>query len=265
MASQIIPVPEQQRISQSISRLTEEASFIAKEGVRTATEYAQAGDVLARIKGAEKTAQGILKPYVDIAKRAWEEAKRTMDVQVSPFAQIKEMVSRPMEEYAAEERRKAKAEEDRINEERRREAQRKADEERREAEKRAAEERKEREKELEKQRKAGELSKREAERLTKEAREQEERDRKAAAEQVEYKVANLPPVEVKASIPTVAGVRRLVLHKFHIIDASKLPRAYLVPDILKIGQLARSLKGEFWKAAAEAECPGVEFYEEDSV
>jgi len=262
MATQIIPTSEQQRIEATLVPLKQRVAAIVEHGVTTASEYADAGDVLREIKGQEKTAQGILKPYVDIAKRAWEDAKAQMDRQVNPFSQLKEMVSRPMEAYAAEERRKAQQEQDRINEERRREQARIAEAERKAAEERAAAERKQREKEIEAARKSGELKKKEAEALAKQAREQEERDREAAKLEAAKTAASAAPVTVKASIPTVAGIKRRVNYKFRIVDANKIPRVFLMPDEVRIGAMVRANKD---KTRSEAECPGIECYEEDSV
>ena len=130
---------------------------------------------------------------------------------------------------------RAEAEERRINEERRKKA---ADD--------AEAERKRREKEIEAQRKAGEVGKREAERLRKEA----EAEAKAQA-------AAVVDVKVQANIPSVQGVPSRVNWKFRIVDANKIPKAYLIPDEQKIGQTVRLLKD---KARTEAVIPGIEVY-----
>jgi len=262
MATQIIPTSEQQRIEATLVPLKQRVAAIVEHGVTTASEYADAGDVLREIKGQEKTAQGILKPYVDIAKRAWEDAKAQMDRQVNPFSQLKEMVSRPMEAYAAEERRKAEMEQARQREEARKEAARIAEEQRKAAEAQAAEERKKRLAEIEFQKGIGELKKKEAAELARQAKEQEERDREAARIAAERQAMEVASVVVEANIPKVAGIKRRVNYKFRVVDAAKIPHAYLMPDLVKIGEMVRRTKNT---AKAEAECPGIEAYEEDSV
>jgi hypothetical protein len=142
----------------------------------------------------------------------------------------------------------------------------KAKEEREERERVAAEERKRKEKEIEEARKAGDLKKRDADRLAKEAREEEERKRQQAAKEAQETAAAVPQVEVKASIPTLQGTMSRRNWKFRIVDANKVPRAYLVVDESAVGQEVRRIENkesaEAHKARVEALIPGIEVYSE---
>jgi hypothetical protein len=64
------------------------------------------------------------------------------------------------------------------------------------------------------------------------------------------------PVVIPKTVPKMAGgpVYRTIW-KFRIIDAAKIPRQYLIPDDVKIGQIVRALK-------KESNIPGIEPYEE---
>lgn len=65
----------------------------------------------------------------------------------------------------------------------------------------------------------------------------------------------VPPVILEKETPKVAGVVFRTVWKFRITDEQKLPRAYLTPDTVKIGQVVRAMKGS-------TNIPGVEAYEE---
>ena len=176
-----------------------------------------------------------LDPFVESAKRNYQAARDELNKWIEPAETIDGALARKVKDYETQERMRAEAEERRINEERRKKA---ADD--------AEAERKRREKEIEAQRKAGEVGKREAERMKKEA----EAEAKAQA-------AAVVDVKVQANIPSVQGVPSRVNWKFRIVDANKIPKAYLIPDEQKIGQTVRLLKD---KARTEAVIPGIEVY-----
>ena len=77
-----------------------------------------------------------------------------------------------------------------------------------------------------------------------------------AEEEEKAAAANVPKIEVKPNIPTMAGVPSRRNYKFRIIDASRIPRQYLCPDEHKIGRDVRD-----WKKVGEV-IPGVEAYED---
>lgn len=66
----------------------------------------------------------------------------------------------------------------------------------------------------------------------------------------------VPPVVIPKAVPKMTGgpVYRTI-SKFRIVDESLIPRAYLTPDMVKIGGVVRALKGQHG-------IPGVEHYEE---
>jgi len=66
-----------------------------------------------------------------------------------------------------------------------------------------------------------------------------------------------PPIVVDDT-PKLDGVSVRQNWKFKIVDESKIPRKYMVPNEKAIGAMARSLK-------SMADIPGVTFYPEDSV
>jgi ribosomal protein S17E len=58
--------------------------------------------------------------------------------------------------------------------------------------------------------------------------------------------------------PRASGLSLTETWKFSIVDASLIPREYLVPDEIKIGRIVRAMKGE-------TKIPGVRIYSEKSV
>ena len=68
--------------------------------------------------------------------------------------------------------------------------------------------------------------------------------------------AVVPVVEKK--VEKVAGLTMAVNWKFRIVDPNKIPREYLIPDEVKLGQIARATKGS-------VKIEGVEFYSEESI
>lgn len=72
-------------------------------------------------------------------------------------------------------------------------------------------------------------------------------------------VAAPAPIYVAPTIPKVAGIKARINWKFRIVDASKIPAAYLMPNEVKIGQFVRDSK-----RAGEV-IPGVEAYSEDGI
>ena len=66
----------------------------------------------------------------------------------------------------------------------------------------------------------------------------------------------VPPVVVQKAVPKMAGgpIYRTIT-KFEVVNADLIPRKYMIPDMAKIGGVARALKGH-------ANIPGVKVYEE---
>ena len=229
MSTQIVPVEGLQAWLTEL-RQKAESIVVSDSGSCLAAKTAQR-DVRAYMKDVHLK----LDPFVESAQRNYQAARDELNKWIEPAETIDGALARKVKDYETQERMRAEAEERRINEERRKKA---ADD--------AEAERKRREKEIEAQRKAGEVGKREAERMKKEA----EAEAKAQA-------AAVVDVKVQANIPSVQGVPSRVNWKFRIVDANKIPKAYLIPDEQKIGQTVRLLKD---KARTEAVIPGIEVY-----
>lgn len=107
----------------------------------------------------------------------------------------------------------------------------------------------------------------EEERLRAEARQQEEERQLAEAARLEAggkreeadavieQPVETPPIVLAPTVPKAQGVTYRVVWKARVIDKNRMPYAYLEPNLVALGQLARSLRGQ-------ARVPGVEFYSE---
>jgi hypothetical protein len=152
--------------------------------VRDAQTCGEAKRAQKDIRDELKQRHFVLDPFVVQAKANYDDAKEERAKWIDPLESLDGALALKVKTWEREEREKAEAEQRREQERIRIETERKA-----------AEERKAREKEIAEQRKAGELKAAEAKRLLK------------LAEQEEKTVAaNVPIVEVKANIPTQAGV-----------------------------------------------------------
>ena len=81
----------------------------------------------------------------------------------------------------------------------------------------------------------------------------EEAAQEAAA--IIEKPVYVPPIIIPKEVPKVMGMSFRIIWKFRIIDVAKIPREYLEPDMVKIGGVVRSLKGQ-------TNIPGIRVYEE---
>lgn len=105
---------------------------------------------------------------------------------------------------------------------------------------------------------ADEQAAKERQRLEKLADKAEQRgDGEKAAALVHQAAATVAPV-IRTDAPSIAGQSVREVWQFQIVDASLIPRKYLVPDEKMLGQIARAMK-------AQAEVPGVRFYSEKRV
>jgi len=227
--------------------------------VRDADSYAAACQIALDGRAYIKKVGFELDPGIQSAKDHMDLLRNQKAKFVDPAKQIVEVAAQKAESWKAEERRKAEAEQERVNAERRREAARLADEERRKADAAAAEQKKIRDAQIEEARKAGEIGKREAARLAKQAEEDRLAAQELARKQELVAASSVQEVKIAPSVPKVAGIKARVNWKFRIVDASKLPRQFLIPDEVAIGQHVRSVK-----QAGEV-IPGVEAYSEDGI
>jgi hypothetical protein len=230
--------------------------------VTDAETYALACHIAVDVRTEVKAIGFALDPGIESARRHLDELRNQKKAFLDRLTPIIDIATRKAEFWRSEERKKAQAEEDRINAERRKESIRAAEEDRKAAEARAEEDRKRREKELKEAQKAGEIGKREAERLRKESLAQEERDKVKAEREALAAAANVQEVKVAPAVPKVAGIKGRVNWRFRIINVLAIPGRFLQPNEQRIGEMVRATKD---KAKAEAECPGIEVYSEDSV
>lgn len=80
----------------------------------------------------------------------------------------------------------------------------------------------------------------------------------AAAEKVINQPVRVPPVVKPSETPKIGGVSFRQNWKARIVDDSLIPRAYMVPDMVKINAHVRSMK-------QASNIPGVEAYSDDVV
>jgi len=240
----IIPPMELPNLQRVLVELEQEAVPLARWRdsaksieIKDATTYAEAGQLLAQVRSFKKIPGFKLGEYLAKARRVVDWLRTEENRHVNAAEEIDGILKGKMAEYKRKETAAAAEEERRINEERRKVAEEKAEA-----------DRKTREKEIKQQQKSGEVSKREADKLRKEADQQAESDKN-----------NIAEVKVKPSVPTVSGVRMTTNWKFSILDARKIPRQFLCPDLVAIGSEVRRIKN---KEQAEKRIPGVTVWSE---
>jgi hypothetical protein len=257
MATSEVVRVETKQIESGLANLRDRANAIV---VKDADSYAAACQVALDGRAYIKRVGFELDPGIASAKDHLDLLKNQKAKFVDPAKQIVEVAAQKAEAWKTEERRKAAAEQERINEERRREAARIAEEERQEAVRKAIAEQKEREAEIARQRAAGELKKREADKLAKLAAQQAEAAIDQAADAAATAAASVQEVRVAPAVPKVAGIKARVNYKFKITDESKLPRNFLMADEVAIGQFIRAEK----RLGTDI-IPGVEVWSEDGI
>lgn len=201
-----------------------------------------------------------LDPGINSAKEHLDLLKNQKAKFVEPAKVIVEVAAQKAEHWKAEERRKAAAEEERINAERRQIAAREAEDKRKQDEAQALAAKIRRQGEIEEAKEFGEIGKREAAKLEKQAEEDRQKAIELARKQEAEANANVQSVRVAPAVPKVAGIRGRVNYKFRIVDEKRLPRKFLMADEVAIGTFIR---GE--KQLGLLIIPGVEVYAEDSI
>ena len=81
---------------------------------------------------------------------------------------------------------------------------------------------------------------------------------KKEADAVLAEPVHVPPVVLAKTTPKVQGISYKEIWKYKIVDASRIPPAYLKPDEVRIGQVVRALKGS-------CNIPGVKAYPDKTV
>lgn len=257
-ASPEVKTTEITTIANRLQVLREEAAAMV---VRDQDEYTAAMTFVKSLRAYKKDVGFKLDPGIESAKKHLEFLREEKDKYIRPIDELDSIVSKRAAEWREHERKAAEAEQTRINEERRRIAAEEAAAQRKAAEAEADRIRKEKEKQIDEARKAGELKKREADQLAKRAAQQAEQA-KEQARKTEETAAQVKEVKVAPSIPKIAGIKGRTNWRFRIVNESLIPRKYLVPSEVAIGGMVRATKD---KTKAEAECPGIEVYSEDSV
>ena len=257
-----------QEVEKGLITLRHQAESIV---VNNQQDYIEAVQIKNSVNAYIRDVKAKLGPGIASAKDHLDFLKNEMAKYIGPAEQIALTVETKRIRWAEEEKRKAEAEERRINEERRIEAARIAEEERKERNRIAEEQRKQVEKDAEAARKAGEIGKREAERLKKAAAEAAEREKVRAAEDAKMAAADVQEVTVKANVPTVAGAKNQTYYFADVTDPMAIIRAYetakdplriaflrrfIIVDEKAIGQFARDTKDN---AKCSALLPGCKF------
>jgi hypothetical protein len=185
--------------------------------IKTKDDYVQAAGLWKDLTAMGKEIKEAFNGIIEKAHAAHKEAIAQRDKYLDPVDKATKQVKSLMLSYDAEQDRLRRAEEARLAE-----LARKAEEEARLAEALAL----------------------------------EANGQKAEAEAVLSEQVQAPVMIIKKDTPKVEGgpVFRTVW-KFRITDAAKLPREYLAPDEVKIGQVIRALKNM-------TNIPGVQAYEE---
>lgn len=185
--------------------------------VKTADDYVSAAEFKKECKARQKDVNEAFDPIVKDANTAWKKAIDQRTKYLAPYVEAENAVDAKIRVYLNEEERKRREEEARVQEAQRKEAAR--------LQKRSE--------------KAAEQGK------TEKAEELRER-----AEQTQIATPIIP-----STVPKVAGMVKRKIWKFKIVNASLIPREYLVPDEVAIGAVARAMK-------EKTNIPGVQVYED---
>lgn len=101
------------------------------------------------------------------------------------------------------------------------------------------------------------LAEAEAKELERRAKNAKGAEKKAELLQRAEEVKNITPV-VAVEVPAVKGIASRTTWKYKIINVDLIPREYLIPNEVMLGQIARAEKGN-------REISGVKFYSEESM
>lgn len=221
-------------------------------------EHALAAKTLQKdIRDYLKDVHAKLDPFVNAAKKAYDDAKAERAKYLDPAEAIDQNLGDAVKRYAEQERLAAEQEQKREQERLRREAEERAEEQRKRDIAAAEEERKRREKELADKKRAGEITAKEAAAKAKEIKQDAEEQKQEAITNAEAVAANVPVVKVQPNIPKVQGVPTTVNWKFEVIDEKRIPRVYMKANLVDIGAMVRADKN---KAKSEEKCPGIRVY-----
>ncbi len=191
--------PETQAIVEKSEGLANQLQAFA---ITTQTDYTQAGEYLKSVKSATKQLDDL---RISMTKPLDESKKRIMDFFRKPLdilSRAEATLKRGMLGFQQEQEAKRKAEEARL----------------------------------------AELQRKEAEKLAKRAEKAEDKGNIARAEELRQQsqdVASITPI-VAPTIQKVEGATTKKVWKFEVIDERAIPREYLIPDLVKIGKMVRA-------------------------
>jgi hypothetical protein len=248
MATSVVKVDEKKLNT----KRAELQSMVDSIVVRDADTCLKAKTAQRDIRLEVKMVHAILDPFVVQAKDAYDRAKEEREKYLGPLEALDGILAQKVKDYERLERERAAAEERRINEERRKQAEIEAAAQRKRDEAAAAERRKEELARIAEAQKAGDLKKREAEKMRKEAEEAEKQAREQAARDAQTARDSVQDVKVAAAIPTVAGVPSRTNWRWRIVDLDKVPDSWWMLDEQRIGAEVRRMKGDTSIAGIEA-------------
>lgn len=218
----------------TVARVTAEVSelerYAAGYAVTTPEQYTAGAEDLRRVKAAQKKLEETRQSLADPARLAWQRINDFFKAPAERLIGVELSIKRALTRYADEQARLQREEQRKAEEAAQRERERVARE-AREAEAKAAELRRQAEEA------AAAGNAKEAAKLESRA---ERSEVKADAKAMES-AAVVAPV-ISREPPKVAGVTHRTEWKYEILDASKLPAAFLVPDERKIAATVRAMK-----------------------
>jgi len=172
--------------------------------VKTAEEYTAASEFKKMLKERQKAVNEAFDPIIKDAHAAWKKAIAQRDTYLQPYVQAENEVNVRIKAYLAEEDRKQREAEARVQE----------------------------------------MQRKEAEKLQKRAEKAAEKGQTEKAEQLQeqaQQVQMVTPV-VQSNVPKVEGMVKRKIWKFKIVDKGLIPREYMMPDEVKIGAVVRAMK-----------------------
>lgn len=175
--------------------------------------YTKAGQLLLAIKSIRSKINASFNPIIKAAHAAHKTAMEEKKKIEAPVSEAEAIVKRELARYQMEQENIRRAEERRLQE-----IALKQEEDRRLAE---------------------------AAKLEKEGKQEE-------ANAVINEPIVAPAVVVQSTTPKVAGISYVPRWTFRITDVNAIPREYMIPDTVKIGQMVRALKGATNIAGVEA-------------
>lgn len=205
------------------TELAKESSIIVQRAqaleVSNSADFTMAGDELKGIKTFRANVESELGPLVTAAHQQHKALLALREKVEGPAKQAEAIIKRKMGDWQLAERRRAQAEEDRLR---------------------------------------AEARKREEDQRLREAEALAAQGQAEAAEAVLDAPMTAPVIVVKPDIPKIKGQSFRATWKHRILDASKIPAAYMIPDEKRIGEHGRSMRDK-------ASISGVEFYEDTTV